>query len=147
MQSLTGTACCFPPPAGSDLAGKSIRAAAFRGRFHAAVVAIKRNGMPLNWTGPHIGDEVLQASITHRVAGPQWAARTSGVVQDLYGRGGIFLFYFVLFYLFIYLFIFFCQNGLSQRALPLLKTASRACTCLMLRPGAEQQQTSLECLF
>lgn len=102
MQSLTGTACCFPPPAGSDLAGKSIRAAAFRGRFHAAVVAIKRNGMPLNWTGPHIGDEVLQASITHRVAGPQWAARTSGVVQDLYGRGGIFYFIYFFFYFFFY---------------------------------------------
>lgn len=49
-------------PAGTDLNGKSIRAAAFRSRFHAAVVAIKRNGIPLNWTGPHIGDEVLQAS-------------------------------------------------------------------------------------
>ncbi|KAL4432402.1 hypothetical protein ABPG77_001701 [Micractinium sp. CCAP 211/92] len=46
---------------GSDLSGKTIRSAAFRGRFHAAVVAIKRNGMPLNWSGPHIGDEVLQA--------------------------------------------------------------------------------------
>lgn len=46
---------------GSDIVGKTIRAAAFRGRFHAAVVAIKRNGMPLNWTGPHIGDEKLLA--------------------------------------------------------------------------------------
>lgn len=49
---------------GTDLNGKSIRAAAFRSRFHAAVVAIKRNGIPLNWTGPHIGDEVLQAGDT-----------------------------------------------------------------------------------
>lgn len=43
--------------------GKSIREAAFRGRFHAAVVAIKRNGMPLNWSGTHIGDEVLKVRV------------------------------------------------------------------------------------
>ncbi len=52
--------------------GKSIREAAFRGRFHAAVVAIKRDGMPLNWSGTHIGDEVLkvgaQLNITVAVA-------------------------------------------------------------------------------
>ena len=42
------------------MAGKSIRDNAFRSRFHAAVVAIKRNGMPLQWSGQQIGDEVLK---------------------------------------------------------------------------------------
>lgn len=38
--------CARTPPAcaGSDVVGKTIREAAFRGRFHAAVVAIKRDG-------------------------------------------------------------------------------------------------------
>jgi hypothetical protein len=47
---------------GSNVVGQSIRASAFRSRFHAAVVAIKRNGMPLKWTGTYIGDEVLKVS-------------------------------------------------------------------------------------
>lgn len=46
---------------GSDVIGRTIRDCAFRSRFHAAVVSIKRNGMPLPWTGPTIGDEVLRA--------------------------------------------------------------------------------------
>ena len=45
------------------MAGKSIRDNAFRSRFHAAVVAIKRNGMPLQWTGQQIGDEVLRVRL------------------------------------------------------------------------------------
>lgn len=44
---------------GSDVVGKSIRGAAFRARFHAAVISVKRNGVPLQWTGAHIGDEIL----------------------------------------------------------------------------------------
>jgi hypothetical protein len=45
------------------VAGKSIRDNAFRSRFHAAVVAIKRNGMPLQWSGQQIGDEVLKVRL------------------------------------------------------------------------------------
>ncbi|EFN59045.1 hypothetical protein CHLNCDRAFT_56692 [Chlorella variabilis] len=48
----------------SDIVGQTIRGSAFRSRFHAAVVAIKRNGMPLKWTGTQIGDEVLKAGDT-----------------------------------------------------------------------------------
>ena len=45
---------------GAEIAGETIRAAGFRGRFNAAVVAIKRDGIPLEWKG-QIGEEVLQA--------------------------------------------------------------------------------------
>lgn len=45
---------------GADLAGQTIRAASFRSRFNAAVVAIKRDGIPHEWKG-QIGDEVLLA--------------------------------------------------------------------------------------
>jgi K+/H+ antiporter YhaU regulatory subunit KhtT len=48
-------------PAGSEIVGKSIRAAAFRSRFHAAVISIKRNGIPINWSSSQIGDEILRA--------------------------------------------------------------------------------------
>ena len=60
-----GCACaCAARSSASRLpvhAGKSIRAAAFRGRLHAAVIAIKRQGVPVQWSGDHIGDEVLKA--------------------------------------------------------------------------------------
>ncbi|KAI3433730.1 hypothetical protein D9Q98_003538 [Chlorella vulgaris] len=46
---------------GSEIVGKSIRAAAFRSRFHAAVISIKRNGIPINWSSSQIGDEILRA--------------------------------------------------------------------------------------
>jgi di/tricarboxylate transporter len=45
---------------GSDLAGRSIKDIGFRRRFHAAVVSIRRDGLPLPWTGPTIGDEILK---------------------------------------------------------------------------------------
>eukprot|EP00890_Picochlorum_soloecismus_P001706 jgi/Picsp_1/2536/NSC_00767-R1_sodium sulfate co-transporter len=45
----------------ADIDGKGIRACAFRSRFHAAVVSVKRKGIPLVWTGPTIGDEILKA--------------------------------------------------------------------------------------
>lgn len=44
----------------SDIDGKSIRDSMFRRRFHAAVVSIKRKGLPVDWSGQHIGDETLQ---------------------------------------------------------------------------------------
>lgn len=44
----------------SVIDGKSIRDCMFRRRFHAAVVSIKREGLPLDWTGQHIGDEILR---------------------------------------------------------------------------------------
>lgn len=44
----------------SDIDGKSIRECMFRRRFHAAVVSIKRQGLPLDWTGQHIGEEILR---------------------------------------------------------------------------------------
>jgi di/tricarboxylate transporter len=46
---------------GASIVGKSIRDSAFRSTFHAAVVAIRRGGLPLSWTGEKIGDEVLHA--------------------------------------------------------------------------------------
>lgn len=41
--------------------GQNIRDCMFRRTFHAAVVSIKRKGLPLSWTGPTIGDEVLRS--------------------------------------------------------------------------------------
>jgi Trk K+ transport system NAD-binding subunit len=46
--------------AAAEVVGQSIREANFRSRFHAAVIAIKRRGIPVEWKGP-IGEEVLQA--------------------------------------------------------------------------------------
>jgi di/tricarboxylate transporter len=43
-----------------DIDGKSIRDAMFRTRFHAAVVSIKRQGIPLEWSGEYIGEELLK---------------------------------------------------------------------------------------
>lgn len=48
--------------AGASIVGQTIRGAAFRSRFHAAVVSIKRNNVAIDWSGKHIGEEVLQAS-------------------------------------------------------------------------------------
>ena len=44
---------------GSSIANSTIRDSGFRSRFHAAVVSVRRGGIPLPWTGPTIGDEVL----------------------------------------------------------------------------------------
>jgi di/tricarboxylate transporter len=44
----------------ANIAGQSIRASAFRSRFNASVVAIKRDGVPLEWKG-QMGDEILKA--------------------------------------------------------------------------------------
>jgi di/tricarboxylate transporter len=44
----------------AKIAGQSIRASAFRSRFNASVVAIKRDGVPLEWKG-QMGDELLKA--------------------------------------------------------------------------------------
>jgi di/tricarboxylate transporter len=43
----------------ATIAGQSIRASAFRSRFNASVVAIKRSGIPLEWKG-QMGDEILK---------------------------------------------------------------------------------------
>jgi len=43
----------------ATIAEQSIRASAFRSRFNASVVAIKRDGVPLEWKG-QMGDEVLK---------------------------------------------------------------------------------------
>ncbi len=45
----------------ADIHGSGIRQAAFRSRFHAAVVSVKRKGLPLQWSGSKIGDEKLFA--------------------------------------------------------------------------------------
>jgi Trk K+ transport system NAD-binding subunit len=77
---------------GADIVGKSIREAAFRGRFHAAVVAIKRDGMPLNWSGTHIGDEVLKTGdqLLLDVAPQFWtAAGVSDTFQDIVKGGQV----------------------------------------------------------
>ena len=72
------------PATGCDVVGKSIRDSAFRSRFHAAVVAIKRNGMNLQWSGQQIGDEVLKVGAVPAVhAAPaviccDWQAASQG---------------------------------------------------------------------
>ena len=69
------------PTAGADIVGKSIREAAFRGRFHAAVVAIKRDGMPLNWSDTHIGDEVLKVGSSWNNSGVWLGCKEGSSVQ------------------------------------------------------------------
>ena len=52
-----------PAPAGADIVGQSVRAAALGPRFHAAVVSITRKNAALDFSQRSIGDEVLQAEV------------------------------------------------------------------------------------